>query len=183
MPAWATDTLIEIKLCASYGPTTAGYESPAEFRTLPVRGCRAPLRRSRLTGVCPARPGCSCQPRPNFTIFTDFTISQGQNETIEIISKESRGRDTLDKRDDYERSGVREYWLVDPERRELTVFRRKGQRLAAERLRRGRCGSVVLPGLALEGDWLWRKPLPNLYTVLGALHRESTADPAGEQPV
>src|SRR5207249_11257195 len=57
---------------------------------------------------------------------------------VEIISIESRGRDTLDKRDEYEQSGVREYWLVDPERREFTAFQRKARRFVEQRLARGR---------------------------------------------
>jgi Uma2 family endonuclease len=87
---------------------------------------------------------------------------------VEVISTESRGRDTLDKREEYEQSGVREYWLVDPERHELTVFHRKGRRFIEERLVRGRFESALLPGLWLEVDWLWRKRLPSLQTALHA---------------
>ena len=87
---------------------------------------------------------------------------------VEVISKESRGRDTLDKREEYEQSGVREYWLVDPERREFTVFRRKARRFVEERLSRGRFESTVLAGLWLEVDWLWRKSPPSLHAVLHA---------------
>ena len=36
---------------------------------------------------------------------------------VEIISPESRGRDRGDKHFEYEKGGVREYWLLDPERR------------------------------------------------------------------
>jgi len=79
---------------------------------------------------------------------------------VEVISKEGRGRDTLDNREKYERSDVREYWLVDPERRELNVFRRKGWRFAEERLSRGRVESVILPGFWLEVEWLWRRRPP-----------------------
>ncbi len=57
---------------------------------------------------------------------------------------------------------------MDPERRELTVFHRKGKRLAEQHLSRGRVKSAVLPGLWLEVDWLWRKRPPSLQTVLRA---------------
>ena len=85
---------------------------------------------------------------------------------VEVISHESRGRDTLDKREEYERSGVREYWLVDPERRQFTVFHRQGRKLVGEPLERGRVESVALAGLWLEVEWLWRKSPPSLRTVL-----------------
>ncbi len=90
---------------------------------------------------------------------------------VEVISKESRGRDTLDKHEEYERSGVREYWLVDPERREFTLFRLKGRRFVEGRLSRGRFQSDVLPGLWLDVEWLWRKPPPTLQAVLRAWHQ------------
>jgi Uma2 family endonuclease len=87
---------------------------------------------------------------------------------IEVISPESRGRDTLDKRDEYEQSGVREYWLVDPERRQVTIFQRKGRRFSEHRINRGRLESEVLAGLWLDLDWVWRKRPPSLQTVLHA---------------
>jgi Uma2 family endonuclease len=87
---------------------------------------------------------------------------------VEVISPESRGRDTFDKRTEYEQSGVKEYWLVDPERRELTIFRKKGRHFAEERLLRGRFASTILAGFWLEVDWLWRKRLPAFLTVLQA---------------
>ncbi len=87
---------------------------------------------------------------------------------VEVISPESRGRDTLDKRYEYEQSGVREYWLVDPERHEATLFARSGGRFTKQRLTRGRLVSSVLPGLWLELDWLWDRPFPGLQGILRA---------------
>lgn len=40
----------------------------------------------------------------------------------EVISPQSRRRDRIDKHDLYERHGVREYWLIDPETRTVEVF-------------------------------------------------------------
>ncbi|MDW8290080.1 MAG: Uma2 family endonuclease, partial [Armatimonadota bacterium] len=36
---------------------------------------------------------------------------------VEIISPESEERDRTQKFSEYERGGVREYWLIDPEKR------------------------------------------------------------------
>lgn len=41
---------------------------------------------------------------------------------IEVLSPRTAARDRSRKRDLYERSGVREYWVVDPVERTLTVF-------------------------------------------------------------
>ncbi len=42
---------------------------------------------------------------------------------VEVISPGSRLLDSRTKKDDYERLGVREYWLIDPERELLTFYR------------------------------------------------------------
>ena len=43
---------------------------------------------------------------------------------VEILSPGTRRRDKGRKRAVYDREGVREYWIVDPEARSITVLRR-----------------------------------------------------------
>jgi Uma2 family endonuclease len=43
---------------------------------------------------------------------------------VEVLSPRTARRDRGPKRDIYERNGVREYWLVDPRRREIIVLAR-----------------------------------------------------------
>ena len=49
---------------------------------------------------------------------------------VEIVSPSSRYHDTVRKLDLYERTGVGEYWIVDPEAERVAVYRRSGARLA-----------------------------------------------------
>ena len=87
---------------------------------------------------------------------------------VEIISPESRGRDRGDKYYEYEQAGVREYWLVDPARRQAEFYQLTG-RGVYELVRsdeRGRFESRVLPGLWIQVEWLWQEPLPPLLGVL-----------------
>ncbi len=66
---------------------------------------------------------------------------------VEIVSPDSVTRDRVEKYREYEAGGIREYWLIDPGRyRPLPV---EGD---------GAFRSVVLPGLWLTTDWLWRRP-------------------------
>lgn len=74
---------------------------------------------------------------------------------VEIASPASRRADEVLKRDLYERAGVPEYWLVDPEAETVKVYRRgEGAGYARARLLAARDGdrldSPLLPGLQIE---------------------------------
>lgn len=70
---------------------------------------------------------------------------------IEILSDPTASRDRIEKKQIYERNGVDEYWIVDPERREVTVFHLVGGRYdAGDVFSAGQIRSTVLPALALD---------------------------------
>jgi Uma2 family endonuclease len=54
---------------------------------------------------------------------------------IEVVSPGSQQRDYVEKRDEYLRFGVKEYWIVDADRREVLVLRRVGGRWKERTLR------------------------------------------------
>ncbi|HZN68138.1 MAG TPA: Uma2 family endonuclease [Tepidisphaeraceae bacterium] len=87
---------------------------------------------------------------------------------IEIISPGSRGTDRGDKFYEYEKGGVKEYWLIDPERRRAEFYRlgRDKQFHLMPIDKDGVVRSEVLKGLWLKVDWLWQRPLPKLKKVL-----------------
>ena len=57
-------------------------------------------------------------------ILTDKHVHGAPAIAVEVISKSTRRRDERLKRDLYERAGVREYWLVYPDRGVVRVCRR-----------------------------------------------------------
>lgn len=57
-------------------------------------------------------------------ILTDKNIQGTPALVIEVLSPSTRRRDQKLKRLLYERTGVREYWLVDPEQDRVTLYRR-----------------------------------------------------------
>jgi Uma2 family endonuclease len=57
-------------------------------------------------------------------ILTDKNIQGTPALVIEVLSPSTRKRDQHVKRKLYERMGVREYWLVDPDQNVVTVYRR-----------------------------------------------------------
>jgi Uma2 family endonuclease len=69
---------------------------------------------------------------------------------VEILSPSTRGRDQAQKRALYERTGVREYWLVDPRDRTVTVFALRGGHYEALPLVGGRIRSELLPGAEID---------------------------------
>lgn len=78
---------------------------------------------------------------------------------VEIVSPSSVRRDRIEKRIIYARCGVREYWLVDPARREVTLFARLGDRFDEPRvLVSGEIPSRVLPALRLLVEDLLAQP-------------------------
>jgi len=86
---------------------------------------------------------------------------------VEIVSPESTGRDWREKFYEYERGGVREYWLIDPDRR-WAEFYRLGEKGRYEAVLAGSEGvfrSAVLEGFWLRVEWLWQEPLPEVETT------------------
>ncbi len=87
---------------------------------------------------------------------------------IEIISPESRARDRGDKFYEYEQGGVREYWMLDPLRKQAEFYQlgEDGIYHLVMPDGAGKYHSLVLKGLWLKVDWLWLTPLPTSLSVL-----------------
>ena len=86
---------------------------------------------------------------------------------VEVVSPESGPRDRGEKFYEYEAAGVPEYWLVDPDREELVVYRLQDDRYqTAFEGREGRVESSVANGFWIEAQWLWREELPPVLDVL-----------------
>ena len=92
----------------------------------------------------------------------------GADLIIEVISPESVVRDTVDKFEEYEKAGVKEYWLIDYERRTVNFYglddEKKYELLLPQSNKKFE--SRVIEGLWIKTDWLWQKELPNLMDIL-----------------
>ncbi len=75
---------------------------------------------------------------------------------VEILSKSTARRDRGEKKAIYEQCGVGEYWIVDPDRRVVTVYHLGDAGYGTgERIRAGRIASHVLPQLELTVEDLF----------------------------
>jgi len=106
--------------------------------------------------------------RENLGRLKETHIDGPADLVVEIISPSSRARDRGDKFYEYEQGGVREYWLIDPLRKQAEFYR-----LGSDGIYRlvsvgedGIFRSEVLSGLWLNVSWLWQEPLPPLLSVL-----------------
>lgn len=78
---------------------------------------------------------------------------------IEIVSPSSVRRDRVEKRIAYARAGVREYWIVDPERAETAVYTTLGDRFDEPRVvTSGPVRSHVLPELHATVEQILAEP-------------------------
>ena len=82
---------------------------------------------------------------------------------VEIVSPESVGRDRGEKFVEYEAAGIREYWLIDPDREQAEFYElgADGRYRAAQTLD-GVFRSQVVAGFFVRPAWLWQSPAPTV---------------------
>lgn len=90
-------------------------------------------------------------------ISTEKNVQGAPGLVIEILSPGTRRRDQTLKRDLFDREGVREYWMVNPDRNEVAIYRRVADgsfRLDAPPAQT--LTTPLLPGWSLSLDRLFR---------------------------
>ncbi len=76
----------------------------------------------------------------------------GADLTLEVVSPDKPERDLVDKRDEYARAHIPEYWIVNPETETITVLRLEGDAYveAGQYARGATASSAILPGFAVD---------------------------------
>lgn len=74
---------------------------------------------------------------------------------IEILPNSSRSLDLVTKREDYDRFGVAEYWVVDTDERRVHAWNREGGRLVECPSVEPMITSIGIPGFVLDQRRLW----------------------------
>ncbi len=91
---------------------------------------------------------------------------------VEVISDDSVHRDRVEKFPEYEREGVREYWIVDPRpgRKAIDVFvLERGSFVPQGVNETGWIESRALPGFRVKEAWFTAESLPNPLIALAEL--------------
>ncbi len=97
-------------------------------------------------------------------LIKDTYLDGAADLVVEIVSPESIGRDRGEKFVEYERAGVKEYWLIDPDRESAEFYELddNGRYRTAVIGDDGIYMSKVVPGFRLRVAWLWQSPPPTL---------------------
>jgi len=90
-------------------------------------------------------------------------IEGAPDVVVEVLSHATAKRDLIDKRYDYEQSGVQEYWVVDPETGIVEVYGWEEKRfnVVARARSSGTVESRVITGLKMDVGELFRKMEPD----------------------
>lgn len=100
-------------------------------------------------------------PTDRFNIVTEDNVSGAPALAVEVLSPSTRHRDRVVKRKIYERFGVREYWIVDPERKtiEVLALADEGYAVCGTFTEKDVLRSPLFPGLSIEVRQFFHNPL------------------------
>lgn len=84
----------------------------------------------------------------------------GADICVEVVSPESEHRDYATKFLEYEAAGGREYWIIDPTRRDARFHRLSEQNTYQTVTVDEEYRTPLLPGLVLRVPMLWEPNLP-----------------------
>ena len=77
---------------------------------------------------------------------------KGADLAMEVVSEDDRSRDYVKKRADYAKAGIREYWIIDPTDRAITLLVLKARGYTERGVFKDgeQVESVLLPGFAVD---------------------------------
>ncbi|MGH9427482.1 MAG: Uma2 family endonuclease, partial [Terriglobia bacterium] len=104
----------------------------------------------------------------NLGRLKDHYLDGPADLVIEIVSPDSRSRDRKVKFKEYQLGGVREYWILDPERRSAEFYQldEHGKFQSLVPSKEGVVQSIVVPDLGVEDRWFWQDPHPPVLSIL-----------------
>jgi Uma2 family endonuclease len=144
----------------------------AELKDLgKVYGSRVALRLDKINGPEPDIAFVSTKNKDR--VKRGFVLGPS-DIAVEIVSPDSVERDYVMKRAQYERHGIKEYWIIDEVQQSATFLRlNRAGKFREVRLRNGEFHSHALPGFWFRPSWLWQNPRPRKLDVLQRILKRS----------
>jgi Uma2 family endonuclease len=125
----------------------------------------------QLSEITAPEPDLAYVSPERMQLVRDGRMDGGPDIAVEIVTRDSRDRDYIEKRRKYEGAGVGEYWIIDTIQRRAE-FLRLGEdgRYSLARLEENRIfRSRVIPGFWLNVEWLISDETPDAYECLQQL--------------
>jgi Uma2 family endonuclease len=85
---------------------------------------------------------------------------EGADLAMEVVSADpdDRTRDLVVKPVEYARAGIREYWIVDPELKQITILTLRGKKyVVAGEYKAGTAASRLLPGFSVDVETVFAR--------------------------
>lgn len=101
------------------------------------------------------QPDVSFLSRERLHLAGEVIVNGAPDLAVEVLSPSSRRYDLVEKRINYARFGVREYWVVDPVGQTVTVSELVQGEWVAVQAEEGVLRSKVLHGYWLRTEWLF----------------------------
>jgi Uma2 family endonuclease len=136
----------------------------------------APLEVKLWPGGPSREPDVLFISRERLDQLTPQRFEGGPDLVIEVVSSSSARADRVDKFIEYERAGVREYWVIDPrrgkEQAEFYQLDANGRFDTVALDENGLYHSAILPGLTFDPAILRAAELPNPQLLLAAIAKD-----------
>jgi hypothetical protein len=133
----------------------------------------APLEVKLWPGGPSREPDIVFIKRENLSKITEQKVEGAPDLVVEIISPGSVSTDRVTKFGEYERAGVREYWIIDPrphqQQADFFILGEDGLYHDRPVDEVGIYHAVIIPDFWLNLAWLWQEPLPNPQLALAEL--------------
>jgi Uma2 family endonuclease len=113
--------------------------------------------------------------------FQTYFLDGPADLVVEVISPWSVTRDRRHKMREYEKAGVQEYWLIDPQKQkaDFLVLGPDGKFANAPVDETGVYRSRTIEGFYLRVEWLWQEELPDPLDLLQELGVIRLSDGSG----
>lgn len=103
-------------------------------------------------------------------IIRRATLAEPPDLALEIVSPDSSARDWREKHQEFERAGIAEYWVVDPNHEAFEVYRLNSeQKYQVVPVVDGQIHSEVIAGFWLRHEWFATEHRPSEMEVLKTL--------------
>ena len=133
--------------------------------------CAAPYAMRGTPGGNTREPDVFFVGKDRLHLMRDNYFDGSADLVIEVVSDDSVTRDRVEKFDEYQEAGVKEYWIIDPRpgrNRALFFVLEDGQFTPVRVNSANVYRSTVLSGLELNVAWLWEES-PDIAHILGQI--------------